>query len=157
MVLLNAFIGICAAPWVRAQELKRFDNILSEGTALHIFAKEGEVTVQVLLLGEVGSPGVYEIGTQIRLDQLLALAGGTAFDRDTRITIRVFRGGTSRRNKIYEAKVQDFIEESDRHPILQEGDVVTVESKQRNRLQWRDYLRIANSVTAIVTLVKLFQ
>ena len=97
-LIICTYALVCSiTPLVQAQEFKRFDNINAEGVSYHIFAKQGEATVQILVLGSMGS-GIYEVGVGTELDQLLALLGGTTLatstGSETRVTVRLFREGT---------------------------------------------------------------
>ena len=159
-LIICTYALVCSiTPLVQAQEFKRFDNINAEGVSYHIFAKQGEATVQILVLGSVASPGVYEIGVGIELDQLLALTGGTTLatstGSETRVTVRLFREGTGRRDLVYEAPLERMLAEPGLYPPLQDGDVLTVETItiERDRFGWRDALSIVTSLTSIVLLI----
>ncbi len=151
---------VCSiTPLVQAQEFNRFDNMRAEGTSYHIFAKQGEATIQILVLGKMGSSGIYEVGVGIELDQLLALTGGTipaaSTGSETRVTVRLFREGTGRRDLVYEAPLERMLAEPGLYPPLQDGDVLTVETFtiERDRFGWRDALSIVTSLTSIVLLI----
>ena len=129
---------------VQAQDFGRVGKMLSQGTSYHVFAKPGEATVQVLVLGSVGAAGVYEVGVGTELDQLLALTGGTPMARTetskTSVTVRLFREGGGRRDLVYEVSLERMLAEPDLYPPLQDGDVFTIETitTVRTRFGWRD-------------------
>ena len=141
---------------VVGQELKRFEQIISQGTSLHIFADQGEATIQVLVLG-VSKSGVYEIGPDIRVDQLLFLSGGTEFGKKFRVTVRVYREEVIDRRLIYESPLEDMLLTPSQYPDLVGGDVLVVEVEERSRFDWRDAVRIIATVSSLVSLVRLFQ
>jgi len=150
---------ISASP-IRAQEFGRINNVIAEGTSYHVFAQPGEATVQVLVLGSVGAPGVYEIGISVDLGQLLALAGGPPLTETTggttsstnETTVRLFRRGTGRRDLVYEAPFELLLTEPDLYPSLQDGDVFTIETitHQKERFGWREVLNLTTTVAALV-------
>jgi protein involved in polysaccharide export with SLBB domain len=145
-----------------AQEFRRFDNINVQGTAYRVFAQQGEATVQVLVIGNVPSPGLYEIGVGIALDQLLALTGGTTLAASTssrtRVTVRLYRFEGASRQLAYEAPIEQLLAEPERYPPLQDGDVVTVETftVERNRLNWQDAVNLIAGAATIILLVERF-
>ncbi len=158
-LIICTYALVCSiTPLVQAQEFNRFDNMRAEGTSYHIFAKRGEATIQILVLGSTGS-GIYEVGVGIELDQLLALTGGTTMatstSSETRVTVRLFREGTGRRDLVYEAPLERMLAEPGLYPPLQDGDVLTVETItiERDRFGWRDALSIVTSLTSIVLLI----
>ena len=141
---------------VNGQKLKRFEQIISQGTSLHIFADQGEPTIQVLVLGS-RSPGVYEIGPEVRIDQLLFLSGGSEFGKRVRVTIRVFREEVIDRRLIYESSLEDMLLTPSQYPDLSSGDVVMIEVREKSRFDWRDGVRIVATVTSLVSLVRLLR
>ena len=157
-VILVLF-GLLVTP-VMGQDFKRLEDINSQGTAFNIFATEGEATFQVLVLSDVGSSGVYEIGANTELDQLLALTGLTppeeSTESTTTITVRLFREGSGRRELVYEASLDQMLNEPGQHPPLREGDLLTIETftKTRSRFDLSETLRIVSSLASIYLLVR---
>ena len=157
VLLAGLLLELVSTPGVLAQEFKRLDDISSSGTSYRVFAKKGEATIQVMLVGGTAS-GIYEIGTDIDLDRLLTLAGGIPLTRTTasesRVTVRLFREAAGERELVYEAPFETMLAEPGLYPALQEGDLVTVETitKERNRLRWQDVLSIVSSVTTLYFL-----
>lgn len=163
----HPFLIICAytlvcflTPLAQAQEFKRFDELTAQGVSHYIFAKQGEATVQVLVLGSA-RPGIYELGVGVKLDQLLALTGGTPLvtntGTETRVTVRLFRGeGSGQRDLVYEAPFERMLTEPGSYPTLQGGDVLTIETFniQKTRFGWRDALTIATSLTTVIILIE---
>ncbi|MCH8960503.1 MAG: SLBB domain-containing protein, partial [Bacteroidetes bacterium] len=76
-LLLYAFmLAFTATLPVQAQTFGRVGTMIAEGSSYHVFAKPGEATVQIQVLGNVKFPGIYEVGVGTDLGQLLALTGG---------------------------------------------------------------------------------
>jgi hypothetical protein len=126
------------------------------GTAYYTFARPGQNTIEVLVLGG-GQSGVYEIGENINLGKLMALAGaggGGGGRRETKVTIHLFRLENGNRTRVLKEGLGDLAERPV-YPPLQEGDVVRIETRQG--LNWRDWLRITTSVTSLtLTFLNVF-
>lgn len=124
------------------------------GTAYYTFARPGQNTIEVLVLG--GQSGIYQVGENINLGQLLALSGGGGQGgRRSRVKIHLFRLQDGERRKILEEEIEAFASRS-QYPSLQDGDVVRVET--RERLNWRDVLQVTTSVVSLaVTLLTVFE
>jgi hypothetical protein len=123
------------------------------GTAYYTFARPGQNTIEVLVLG--GQAGVYQVGENINLGQLLALSGSGGGDRRSRVKVLLFRRQQGTRTKILEEEIDDFASRA-AYPALRDGDVVRIET--RERLNWRDVLQVTTSVTSLaVTLLTVFE
>jgi hypothetical protein len=124
------------------------------GTGYYTFARPGQNTIEVLVLGG-GQSGIYEIGENINLGQLVALAGGGGRGgRRTKVRIHLSRLENGRRSKILEEGIGDFTDRP-QYPSLQEGDVVRIEN--REKLSWRDWLQVSTSVLSLTfTILTLF-
>jgi hypothetical protein len=124
------------------------------GTAYYTFARPGQNTIEVLVLGG-GQSGIYEIGEDVNLGQLMALSGGGGGGgRRTKVTIHHFRLKDGKREKILKEELGDFAERS-QYPSLQDGDVVRIETNQK--LNWRDGLRIATTALSLtLTILTIF-
>ena len=124
------------------------------GTAYYTFARPGQNTIEVLVLGG-GQSGIYEIGENINLGQLMALAGGGGRGgRRTKVKVHLFRLENGGRRKILEEEIGDLAERP-QYPSLQEGDVIRIETRQK--LNWRDGLRIATTALSLtLTILTIF-
>ena len=123
------------------------------GTAYYTFARPGQNTIEVLVLG--GQSGIYEIGEDINLGQLMALSGGGGRGgRRTKVKIHLFRLENGRRTKVLEEKIGDLAARP-QYPSLQDGDVIRIETRQR--FNWRDILQISSTVLGLtITILTLF-
>lgn len=155
LLLLSLVCGtVCSTPAALAQEPGRVEQITTNSRPYYFFLKPGEATRQIYVWGSVASPGLYEIGTGVELDQLLSLAGGPLIPpRDSResveTTIRLFRGRPGSRELVFEATVEGMVREPETIPLLSDFDVVTVESVTRRGFSWRDGLSIATALAAL--------
>lgn len=160
-----AYLSLCilvlvpfCIPEANGQELRRFDNLISQGAAHTIFARQGEATIQVLVLGSVASPGVYEVGVSVEMDQLLALAGGTPLTTvdggEAEVTVRLFRQEGEQRELVYEALLEQMLAEPGLYPPLNEGDVFTVETvvSGGTPVNWLDIVNVAATLVSIIVI-----
>lgn len=154
-LVLAAFGLLCALPpVVQAQ----FTGLQSQGTSFYTFARPGESTIQILMLGDTGRDGIYEIGEGTDLAEFIALAGGAGegplSPRQRRdVTIRLLRmDDDGQRRIIYEASVDELVERMD-YPTLQRDDVLRIRVRQRQRFGWRDALQIVSGASTVILLV----
>lgn len=142
------------------QTFGRVGEIDARGTAYHVYARPGDATVQILVMGVNG--GIYEVTDGTRLDELLALVGGASgpeigqqfptISRET--TVRLYRGAEGNRSLIYEAPLEQVLLEPHQHPRLLDGDLFLIETTTRNRFSWRDALSIVSGLASVALLVE---
>ena len=153
-LMLGAGPVLIAGP-ASAQQQGGTGGMQAGGTAYYTFARPGQNTIEVLVLG--GQSGVYEIGENINLGKLMALAGGgggSGGRRPTKVTVQLFRLENGRRTRMLKENLNDLAERP-QYPPLQDGDVVRIETTQG--LNWRDWLRITTSVTSLtLTFLNVF-
>lgn len=124
------------------------------GTAYYTFARPGQNTIEVLVLG--GQSGIYEVGENINMGQLVALAGGGGGGggRRTKTIVHHFRLENGSRNRILKEDLDDFAERP-QYPSLQDGDVIRIETNRQ--IGWRDGLRIATTALSLtLTVLTIF-
>lgn len=144
----------------QAQTFGRVGDIEARGTAYHVYARPGDATVQVLVMGIGG--GIYEVTDGTRLDELLALVGGTGGTElggemptiRRRTTVRLYRGTGGRRSLIYEAPLEEMLLQTDQHPRLQDGDLFLVETITRNRFGFREGVQLVGGLASLALLVE---
>jgi len=117
------------------------------GTSYYTFARPGQNTIEVLVLGG-GQSGIYEIGENINLGQLMALAGGGGGGGRTRVKVRLFRAENGERRKVLEEEIGNLAARS-QYPSLRDGDVIRIETRQV--FSWRDALRISTTILSLAT------
>ena len=160
IISVFSFLLIVSAISVQAQDFKRLEDINSTGTSYNIFAKEGEATFQVLVISDLGNSGIYEIGGDVELDQLLALMGvqtpESSNETSTKITVRLFREGAGRRELVYEASLEEMLTEPGQYPPLREDDLVAIETITRTRqpIDFIEGVRLVSSLASIFLLIR---
>ncbi|GEM_PF-5899362 len=115
--------------------------------------------MEILVLGNTAS-GLYVIGLETDMVELLALSGAstgiTNYREHRTVLIQLFRGPGNNRQKIAEARMQDIIAQPTLFPPLQNGDVVHIETKTRQRLTFMQIVRNISSVATLVFIAERF-
>lgn len=157
-IRLSLFACVLLALVVPLESQAQFTDFRSEGTNYFTFARPGENTIQILLLGDTGRDGIYEIGEGTDLAEFIALAGGAgesplgAGERRN-ITVRLLRPGEDgQRRVVYESGMSELLERRD-YPTLESDDVLRVEVQSRRVFGWRDALSIVSGASTIILLV----
>lgn len=153
-----SLVAFAFQPAARAQNFGGFNSRITDGTAYYTYARPGEATMEILVIGSERSSGIYEVGHTTRMDELLALSGVLALasrsqEIKTRITIRLYRESEGTRSAIYEAPIETMLLEPSRYPDLQEGDVLTIETTEKTKFNWRDGISILSSLVSILWIV----
>lgn len=151
-------LSVTAVPAASAQVLGTPTEVTATSVSYHVFARPGEATIQVLVMGDA-SGGVYVVGTSTNMGELLALAGGTQIgspqaDVIRNVDIRLLREQGGRRAVVYDAPIEQTLMEPSAYPTLQDGDVLVVEARSR-RSAWqraRDVLQVTTSFTSLLLL-----
>ena len=153
-VLVLAGAGVLS---IYAQTPEDLDRLRSGVASNYNFSEPADVTIYVSVWGTVRSPGLYEIPEQTRLSRLWSLSGGPIVGprqrrQDRTIRVRLFREGTSGRELIFEAEMQNEVIPMEDDPVLQEGDVLAVETLERHRFGWRDAISIVSAAGTLTLL-----
>lgn len=154
VVVLLVFVALSGAIEVNAQSLGRVESTESNSSDYYFYVQPGERTIQVNLIGAVRSPGLYEVGTNVTLGQILALSGGPMMNprqkRNRRATeVRVIRDGRVTYNVNIEDSETPYVD----FEGLQEGDIVRVDVVERTPFGWRDGLQIVTAAASFVLIV----
>ena len=123
-----------------------------DGTSYYRFARPGQNTIRVIVLGGANS-GVYEIGTNVDLAELLALSGGPGGSGRSRTTVRLYRARDGSREQVFEAEMEDFVARTE-YPALQAGDTVRIETIERERFGWRDGISILTAAASLTFAIE---
>lgn len=120
-------------------------------TYFYFYINPGMPTIRVQMLGAVRAPGLYEVGEETDLGQLVALAGGpivTARARRSRLEIglKVFRPTPVGQEIIFDNQFEFPAANATTYPPLMDGDVVMMDVVQRQRISWRDVTSIVSTI-----------
>lgn len=159
-VRLGAALGLLLA-LASAGAAQPVQDVQTSGTAYFVYAEPGAPTVEVLVLGEGARNGIYRIQEGTTLTELLALGGSTPTSSETdrqivEAVVRVLRASGDGRTTVYEATVEQALREPQRHPDLQDGDVVEYDvtyEEVAEPFTFRDGLELAARVASISLLI----
>jgi len=94
-----------------------------------------------------------------KLSELFSLAGGPQvgerFSREKRtIDVKVVRAVGAARNVAYETSMENQIVITSEDPVLQSGDVLSVESVLRKGITWRDVFPVVAAVASVALAIE---
>lgn len=121
------------------------------------YAEPGQPTMEVSVWGAVRVPGRYQVEPQTDLLELLSYAGGPVLqteraELEQRVSVTLSRQMEGGRQVLLESTVPELVRRAEALPGLQEGDIVTVTTETKNRLQLRDFA-VFTSTLATLSLV----
>ncbi len=155
------FFLLLLAGAARAQTRPELERSLYSPASYYNYAEPGDITMLVNVWGTVRNPGLYEVSQGTRLSTLFSVAGGPAISERLRrnsrtITVRLARLQGGRRQVVFRETMEDEIFASEDDPVLEDGDVLTVETIARQRFAWRDAVTIVNAVALVALAVERF-
>jgi hypothetical protein len=180
-LVLCAIVALASpdrAAW--GQEFGRIEDTQSN-VSYFFHAQPGQATVQVSLWGTVRQTGIYEIPVGTELNDLLSMAGGvpetarrkgqdapTTYIRAYRLTGTAtneaasgssqdgsakIAEGSKERKRIFEGTLADVLTGEAQPPLLNEDDIIVVETVQPRRgFGWRDALSLASTLGTLTLL-----
>lgn len=154
-------LGCIRVSPVGAQALGRIEQTETNVNSYYHFAERGTATIKVNVIGSVASPGIYEVSDGTNVETLLVLSGpsvGRQSDRGSgrqTVLVRLYRKQADGRELVYEANLSEDVGDGTDPPILQENDLLMVEVTE-SRIDWRDVLRIAQTVAVIGLAIDRF-
>ncbi|NBC17427.1 MAG: hypothetical protein GVY18_08970 [Bacteroidetes bacterium] len=165
LAVLFLGLGLC----VNTASGQAFDLFQeATGGAYIKFAEPGDITIRVSVWGGVNT-GLYEVTQGMHLSTLLTIAGGPPIgeisgrggnqqrfgygDFINEMTIKLMREEQGQWATIVEAQMEGEANPLPEDPVLQEGDLLIVETQSRRTFGWRDGLEILGSVGATVFLI----
>ena len=155
VLTLGAFCIATAA----AQSLDDFERSRFGSASYYNYSEAADVTVLVNVWGTVRNPGLYEIPQGTSLSHLLSLSGGPIVSprngrQDRTIQVRLFRDMEGGRTVIYATEMENEILATGEDPVIQEGDVVTIETVLRQRISWRDIFPVIAAVGTVAIAIE---
>jgi polysaccharide biosynthesis/export protein len=160
MLLVVVLAALCAT--ALAQNTGNpFGTTLTQTSlpSYYYIAKQGEMTMQVNLWGDVLKPGRYEVPINTDLIQLISLAGGPTREADLS-EVQISRYSTTSAGLLkrqVKVNLQDFLKTDEAKLVLQPGDAIYVDYV--TRLNVRDVFTVITTaalVTAAVAQVVYF-
>lgn len=158
VLLHTAPLALQAQSTSNVQGVGQRESTRSNIAAYYYYAERGDLTMQVNVWGTVRYPGRYEVQVGANLGELISYAGGPQLrlrreQEERKITVRVSRWVENGRQIVYEHPLDSLVVSADHYPSLKDGDVVTVETVEREGFSWRDVVSIVGSSASVGLLV----
>lgn len=163
--LLGLFVLISTVPSsVQAQE----EPQVTSGTramftpTVKEYGRPGYPKITVYVWGNADS-GVWNVekGTDL-LEFLSVVSRARMTDnspdrrRTERLSIYRDQRPGEAESPFYETEVQELFSSRGSYPSLQEGDILVLETRTRNRFTWRDIARVTGTIAALLNTYLLF-
>lgn len=144
-------LGLTASP-------SRAQDVPSSESFIHTFARPGQSTIQIYILGSVGTPGIWRIEQDTDLIELLSAANVSGFgdnpaDQSTRVNLRIYRTNSNTRSMVYEARLEDVLARGTTYPPLEAGDVIEVETNRRRVLGISLISQVIGAASSLTLLI----
>ena len=162
-VVLMMIVLLLGSVEAHAQSTGELERSRYNQAAFYKYAEQADVTIQINVWGAIRNPGLYEVPRGMALSRFFSIAGGPnigdqQFGREQRLTVKLTRPNEDGDNEVvFEQEMEDAVLTFANDPVLQDGDVVTVERFTRDRFVWRDMLPVLSTVASVgSTLIILF-
>lgn len=152
-VLLLAFTTIGALGQNTDLDRSRLNT-----AAYYNYSDPGDVTIQVHVWGAMRFPGLYEIPRDTRLSELVSLAGGPQLPERARrsrrnVHFQLHRLTEQTRSVVLDLHMENQVVVSELDPVLQSGDVLSVESVVRQTFSFRDLFPVISAAATLALLI----
>ena len=123
------------------------DNVILEGNDMLFVPGAGQISKKALILGEVGSPGIYEFEEDVSVLEAILRAGGFTSDA-VKQNMKIVRGDPEN-PEMLTINIDGILHEADiaQNVVLKDGDIVYVP---------RDFLGSVNEVITRIDPVLTF-
>jgi len=161
-IVIMFLVALVGAPNA-ARPANAQDLPLPEQSYVNEFARPGQPTMTLYLWGSVGTTGIWRVGRDVDLIQLLSVAqvpGIGASQQNVRqnFILHIYREVDGERTQIYEEEIQNLIGGGARTvPPLQNGDILAVETKTRRRLSLNLVFTTLRTVSSFLSLYLLLR
>ncbi|GIV60646.1 SLBB domain-containing protein [Rhodocaloribacter litoris] len=159
--VLFALLLASGSLWpVQAQQLTEFERSRFSPAAYYNYAEPGDVTMLVNVWGSVRNPGLYEVPRNTRLSTLISLAGGpdlatnASLQANRTITIRLIRDAGGTRSTVFSTSMRNEVLIFDENPVLQEGDVLVMETILKPKIIWKDVFPIVAALGTVALAIE---
>jgi len=159
LIIIAAFI--VAGP-ATAQNISDLNRSRLNTAAYYNYSEPGDVTMMVHVWGALRFTGLYEVPKGTKMTELFSLAGGPVLGaRGNRskiqITVKIIRAVNQNRSIVYEVKMENQIVVTDNDPVIEDGDVLSVESVSRQTIGWRDVFPVIGAAASVVVMIDVLR
>lgn len=167
VVLINLVMLSAITVSANAQSLNRTNNSLTQLYSLaeqmpnhYSFVRTGEPSITIVVIGSVVRPGTYEVREGTDLNELLLYTGGPAAvgvrERRRSADVNFFLSRTFEgegRRIIFESTFEAYTTEFIDFPVMQDFDVVIVETDPVPVAVWREVLTLTSQILSIIASI----
>jgi len=127
---------------------------------INTFATPGAATITVNVWGSVARPGLWRIERGADLVEFLSVTGLAGIGQDrpgtrTKTYVAIYRTINNERRQVYRSDIEDILEDGASYPVLQDDDVLGVESVQRRSLGFQTISLIVGTASSLASLTFL--
>jgi hypothetical protein len=156
--LLLADVAGAQAPTSSTQSGAVLPDNWAGGGSYYNLAGPTAVAIQIHVWGSLARPGVYQIPRDTRLSTLYTVAGGPTAGPTTprqrqHTTIRLLRPNGNRYDEVFTTRFKNNPDPFTDDPVLQAGDILTVDTQVSESLHWREVLTTLSSVATFYILI----
>jgi hypothetical protein len=149
-------LGAVATP--TAAQAQEIQMPRESPAAYYNFARQSDVTIRVHVWGALGNAGLYELPRETRLSTLYSLSGGppgriTPLER-RRLEVRLLRPIDGGYETVFTSTMNEGIVAFQEDPMLQSGDVLTVEEYSRRVFSWRDATALISAAGTVALVLE---
>ena len=110
--------------------------------------------------GAVGQPGLWRIERSADLVEFLSVVGVPGVGENqlgtrSKVYVTIYRTHDGRRREIYRQNVENILEAGARYPVLQDRDVLEIETVRRRKIGFRVISTIVGTISSVTSLVLL--
>ena len=145
-----------AAVWLGIGIQPCLGQVQGDGLVID-YARPGYATKVIYVWGAVATPGIWRVEREVGLLELLSVARPSGIGteqpglRDD-TTVRLYRDAGGERNQVYEEDLEHIVKSAETYPILQEGDILVVETRTRRRINWQMVTSLVGTASSLVLL-----
>lgn len=118
------------------------------------YGRPGYPEMTVYVWGDADT-GVWNVEEGTDLLEFLSVVSRLRFgenrpDQRAVQTLRLYRDGRVEGSPVFESRVQELFTEREEYPDLQEGDILVLETRSRNRFTWRDVREVVGTAAVLL-------
>ena len=122
------------------------------------FSRPGRPTMMVYVWGTATTPGIWKVEQGVDLIQLLSAAqipniGNIDQSSKQTVYLRIYRPTGGRRVEIYKSEIKKMIAAGNNYPMLQEGDILFLETITKNRFSLQTIFSAIGAAASLTLLI----
>jgi len=127
---------------------------------INVFAAPGAATVTVNVWGAVSRPGLWRVEKGVDLIKFLSVTGLAGIGQTrpgtrTKTFVSIYRNIDGVRREVYRSDVEDILGDGATYPVLEDDDVLGVETIQRRSLGFQTASLVVGTASSLASLAFL--